>query len=92
MSGVSAWLARVRSEAEAERSDYSLENLNYDVFDFLKTVAKQSWPLPEQQDIDQLADMPNRRWNNDIIRTDQDIESVCMNTWGTFQDEIALGG
>ena len=92
MSGVSAWFARMRSEAQAERTDDSLRSMNWDVYEFLESVVKQSWPLPKQQDIDQLAEMPNRRWNNDIIRTESDIESVCMNTWGTFQDKIALGG
>ena len=91
MSGVTAFIDNARLDAANERADDSIESINYNVYEFLKSVVEQSWSLPTENDIKHIQYIRKASWDDGIITSMDDIDSVCMNTVGEFPP-TALNG
>ena len=91
MSGVTAFIDNARLDAADERADDSIESANYNVYEFVKSVVQQSWSLPTENDIKHIQYIRKASWDDGIITSMDDIDSVCMNTVGEFPP-TALNG
>ena len=91
MSGVTDFIANAQLDALNERADDSMETAHFNVYEFLVSVVQQSWSLPTENDIKQIQYIHKAAWDDGIITSTEDIQSVCLNAYGEFPKK-ALNG